>query len=173
MTLGNKLQTLRKQKGLSQEQLAEQLGVSRQAVSKWELNTTLPETENIIKIKNIFGVSFDYLLDENITEITDKVETIEITGQPANTPKTYNHTLHTILVVIGVLVAVYTSRYLPSFLLAFLIYAANGFDTNSVASFQVYALQFAPPILLAGYGISGLFFIMAKKVKNKKHIEKE
>ena len=69
MTLGQKLQTLRKQAGMSQETLANQLEISRQAVSKWELDTTLPETENIIKLAKLFDVSFDYLLDENITEI--------------------------------------------------------------------------------------------------------
>ena len=68
MTFGQKLQTLRKEKGISQEKLADRLGVSRQAVSKWELDATLPETENIIKIRNIFNVSFDYLMDENINE---------------------------------------------------------------------------------------------------------
>lgn len=70
MTLGQKLRLLRKEKGISQEKLAEQLGVSRQAVSKWELDITLPETENIIKIGNIFDVSYDYLLRENIQERT-------------------------------------------------------------------------------------------------------
>ncbi len=65
MTLGNKLQVLRKQKGLSQEQLAGQLNVSRQAVSKWELDTTLPETENIIRLSELFGVSTDYLLKDS------------------------------------------------------------------------------------------------------------
>ena len=68
MTLGQKLRLLRKEKGISQEKLAEQLGVSRQAVSKWELDITLPETENIIKIGNIFDVSYDYLLREDMEE---------------------------------------------------------------------------------------------------------
>lgn len=62
MTLGQKLQLLRKEKGFSQEKLAAELDVSRQAVSKWELDITLPETENLIKIGNIFDVSYDYLL---------------------------------------------------------------------------------------------------------------
>ncbi len=64
MTLGAKLQTLRKQAGMSQETLAGQLGVSRQAVSRWELDISLPETENIIKLAKIFNVSFDYLLGD-------------------------------------------------------------------------------------------------------------
>ena len=66
MTFGQKLQLLRKEKGISQETLAAELAVSRQAVSRWELDISLPETENIIKIRNIFNVSFDYLMDEKI-----------------------------------------------------------------------------------------------------------
>ena len=64
MTLGKKLQLLRKARGISQEQLAETLGVSRQAVSKWELDATLPDTGNIIALGKMFGVTTDYLLIE-------------------------------------------------------------------------------------------------------------
>ena len=62
MTLGEKIQTLRKQKGLSQEQLAEKITVSRQAVSKWELSESFPDVDNIVQLSNIFDVSTDYLL---------------------------------------------------------------------------------------------------------------
>lgn len=68
MTFGEKLQQLRRQQGLSQEKLAEKLGVSRQAVSKWELGDTLPETEKIKQLKRLFGVSADYLLFDEIEE---------------------------------------------------------------------------------------------------------
>ena len=80
MTLGAKLQNLRKQSAMSQENLAGQLGVSRQAVSRWELDISLPETENIIKLAKIFNVSFDYLLgdgegciDRNISTAGNKI----------------------------------------------------------------------------------------------------
>ena len=53
---------LRTQKGLSQEQLAEQVGVSRQAVSKWELNTALPDTDKLVPLARALGVSVDELL---------------------------------------------------------------------------------------------------------------
>lgn len=62
MTLGTKLQNLRKSKNMSQENLAEILNVSRQAVSKWELDQSLPDTANIISISEIFSVTTDYLL---------------------------------------------------------------------------------------------------------------
>lgn len=62
MKLGEKLQKLRKRSGLSQEQLAARLSVSRQAVSKWELDETMPDTENVVQLSRLFGVSCDYLL---------------------------------------------------------------------------------------------------------------
>lgn len=62
MALGEKLQRLRKDKGLSQEQLATQLNVSRQAVSKWEVGESVPDTENIIQLSKIFQVTTDYIL---------------------------------------------------------------------------------------------------------------
>ena len=62
MTLGEKIQKHRKEKRMSQEDLAALLGVSRQAVSKWELNDTIPDTENVIQLGRILGVSLDYLL---------------------------------------------------------------------------------------------------------------
>lgn len=68
MRFGEKLQQLRKQRGMSQEQLAARLTVSRQAVSKWELDDTMPDTENVIQLSRLFGVSCDYLLREEVDE---------------------------------------------------------------------------------------------------------
>lgn len=62
MTIGTKIQTLRKQRGLSQEQLAETLGVSRQAVSKWEAGQSVPDIDKIVLICDYFGVTTDYIL---------------------------------------------------------------------------------------------------------------
>ena len=81
INFGEKLQLLRKQKGMSQEQLASQLTVSRQAISKWELNGSFPDTENVIKLSELFDVSTDYLLKndaenikENLMPVTNKKE---------------------------------------------------------------------------------------------------
>ncbi len=62
MTIGTKIQNLRKQRGMSQEQLAEALGVSRQAVSKWEAEQSVPDIDKIISICDYFGVTSDYIL---------------------------------------------------------------------------------------------------------------
>ena len=64
MALPEKLYTLRKKSGLSQEQLAEALNVSRQAISKWEGGSTMPESDKLLALSNYFGVSLDYLLKD-------------------------------------------------------------------------------------------------------------
>jgi transcriptional regulator with XRE-family HTH domain len=68
MHVGDKIQQLRKASGLSQEQLAEQLDVSRQSVSKWELNESVPDVRKIVMISELFSVSTDELLKENKSE---------------------------------------------------------------------------------------------------------
>lgn len=73
MKIGEKLPILRKRCGLSQEDLANELDVSRQSVYKWETNESQPDIAKIQKMAKILGVSFDYLLDENIdvTKVDD------------------------------------------------------------------------------------------------------
>ena len=67
MSLGEKIFKLRKEKGLSQEALAEQVGTTRQAISKWENNQGFPETEKLLLLSNIFEVSTDFLLKDEKT----------------------------------------------------------------------------------------------------------
>lgn len=68
MTFGDKLSRLRKEYNYTQEQLADILGVSRQSISKWESDTSYPETDKLIELGNLFDCSMDYLLKEEITE---------------------------------------------------------------------------------------------------------
>lgn len=63
--LSEKLYTLRKKSGLSQEQLAQQLNVSRQAVSKWESGSSIPESDKLLAISDYFHVTLDYLMKED------------------------------------------------------------------------------------------------------------
>ena len=69
MTMGEKLAKLRREHNLTQEQFAELLMVSRQSVSKWELNTTYPDTEKLIRISKLFDCSLDYLLKDEIEQM--------------------------------------------------------------------------------------------------------
>ena len=62
MSIAERLQELRKRSGYSQEQVAEMLGLSRQAVSKWESGQGKPEIDNIVKLTEIYNVSADYIL---------------------------------------------------------------------------------------------------------------
>lgn len=71
MTFCEKLLELRKSKGLSQEELATQISVSRQAISRWESGTSIPDTDNLIQLCKIFGVTADYLINDDYTSDFD------------------------------------------------------------------------------------------------------
>ena len=79
MKLADKLIELRKQKGWSQEEFAEKLDVSRQAISRWENETALPDAQNILRISKLFNVTTDYLLNEDSEDRVDApaVEAVE------------------------------------------------------------------------------------------------
>ena len=64
MTVGEKIQYYRKKIGLSQEELGQKMLVSRQTVSLWEMDKTLPTVDNLIRLKEIFSVSIDDILSE-------------------------------------------------------------------------------------------------------------
>ena len=65
MTIGEKILKLRKARGWNQEELADKIGVTRQAVSRWESDSAKPDADKIVVICDLFGVSADYLLREN------------------------------------------------------------------------------------------------------------
>ena len=73
MNIGNKIRELRKQRGITQEQLAESIGISFQAVSKWENNIALPDITLVPVLASYFGVSMDELFDFNLKEIEHAV----------------------------------------------------------------------------------------------------
>ena len=69
MLLSEKIMSLRKRNGWSQEELAQQLGVSRQSVSKWESMASIPDIQKIMAMSELFGVSTDYLLKDELEEL--------------------------------------------------------------------------------------------------------
>ena len=71
MTFGEKLYRLRKERKLSQEALASELNVSRQAISRWELEEVVPDTANVLAISRMFGVSTDYLFRDDCDSEND------------------------------------------------------------------------------------------------------
>ena len=76
MNIGNKIRELRKQRGITQEQLAESIGISFQAVNKWENNIALPDITLVPVLASYFGVSMDELFDFNLKEIEHAVRII-------------------------------------------------------------------------------------------------
>lgn len=68
MTTGEKLAVLRRKKGLTQEELSDLLMVSRQSVSRWEIDAAFPETDKLIKLSKLFECSIDFLLNDKIQE---------------------------------------------------------------------------------------------------------
>ena len=84
VTLGERIKNQRTRAGLSQERVAELVGVSRQSVTKWESGQSAPSTENLFKLAEIFGTTVDMLLDipdEKNAQSTDQAQIKELTSQ--------------------------------------------------------------------------------------------
>lgn len=91
MGFGGKLKVMRKQAGMSQERLAEKLGVSRQAVTKWEADAGIPDIENIMAISGLFDISIDELLGKEKQENKKSEYLFEsITEYDIDEPKRYD-----------------------------------------------------------------------------------
>ena len=80
VSIADKLCKLRKQNGLTQEDLADKLGVSRQAVSKWERAEASPDTDNLIMLANLYGVSLDELLEINVNKKSEENTSSQSSG---------------------------------------------------------------------------------------------
>lgn len=90
MNIGSNISALRKKRGMTQEDLANELGVSAQAVSKWENNSSCPDVSLLTKIADIFGVSVDSLLRSNEDEIKEQCDTTTEDANPNNFAKNVN-----------------------------------------------------------------------------------
>ena len=87
MSIGEKLSLLRKQRGMTQMELAEELDVSRQAVSRWEQGLSNPSTDNLVSIGKLFDVPVDVLANENIRFPPEVDDQAEETKPEATAPK--------------------------------------------------------------------------------------
>lgn len=97
MKFNEKLIQLRKEKGLSQEELGEKLNVARQTISKWELGETTPEMDKLVQISEIFDISLDNLIkDKQEVKTENNTNTQKLAG-----------IIITILKVCGILLAIY------------------------------------------------------------------
>ncbi|MBP5330330.1 MAG: helix-turn-helix transcriptional regulator [Lachnospiraceae bacterium] len=124
MTIADRIQSLRKSKGMSQEELADKVGVSRQAVSKWESEQATPDLDKIVIMSDIFEVTTDYLLKgiepvksddhKTMADVLDQKVLTEKNGRRAKTAAKW------FLIGFGILLAI----DLISMLIYFLV---NGF----------------------------------------------
>lgn len=123
--LSENIKTIRKSKGLSQEELAVSLGVVRQTISKWEHGLSVPDSDMLISISEVFGIPVSTLLGEKIIEsepddlkaISEKLEIINL--QLAERKNARRKTLHlmsillcTVIVIISVVLIAENSPYL-------------------------------------------------------------
>lgn len=85
MNLAEKIMFERKKTGLSQEQLADKLGITRQAISKWEAGSAVPELSKLLALSEVFGVSIDYLVKDSMKEDISRYreEAYEASGESA------------------------------------------------------------------------------------------
>ncbi len=110
MTTGEKIHALRKSKGMTQENLAAQIHISRQAVSRWELDEVLPDTENLIQLCNLFEISIDFLLN---TEVEHEAELpLALKIKETEKKKSYGKIILFSLYLLGVLVLAFVSKSL-------------------------------------------------------------
>ena len=124
MTIADRIQSLRKSKGMSQEELADKVGVSRQAVSKWESEQATPDLDKVVIMSDIFEVTTDYLLKgiepvksddhKTMADVIDQKVLTEKNGKRAKTAVKW------LLIGFGILLAI----DLISMLVYFLV---NGF----------------------------------------------
>ena len=108
MTFGQKLQGLRQKAGMSQDALAEKLNVSRQAVSRWERDETMPETDKVVALADLFDVTTDYLLRQQTEQratcqagSTYDAEKQDWTEKLAHLARTRGYLLGWVLIVWG------------------------------------------------------------------------
>ena len=150
MNLSKEILFQRKKRGLSQEELAQQLHVSRQSVSKWEAGQSLPELDKIVLLSEIFEVSCDYLLKEKV-EVTPKLEAV--VKKRRLTPLFWIGFIMIlvglfaiiILWILSIVYPIYTLGYSMNVIQAFLLYL----NYNEIMSL----LYFFVLVLVSGLGL--------------------
>ena len=152
MTLAEKIYQARKKAGLSQEALADALGVTRQAVSKWETGKSVPDTENIRRMALILAVSADYFLGD-----TAKIPADKPSGAvPLEKPDTLPEKLGLLLFLAGVAAIALCSVV---FLVRSLMGESHVYATIQVTDFTIAAVMF----LLSLIGGCSAFLLTRKQ----------
>lgn len=170
MILSEKIVLMRKKAGWSQEELAEQLKVSRQSVSKWELGASIPDLDKILRLSKLFGVSTDYLLKDEEEEILylnghdDEPGIRQVTMEEANTYMSLvRKTAHRFANAISLLIM---SPAMLVVLLAISKYK-NGIKENTAAGIGMTIL-----LLIVSIGVAVIIY-NGLKLKKYEYLEEE
>lgn len=173
MILADKLNKLRTSSGLSQEQLAEKMNVSRQSISKWESGASIPTMDKIVELSNIYGISTDFLLKDELEELPGEVvadfggedPVIEVTLEDANN---YLSAIEKVKnkIAIGVFMCIFS----PVCMMALLGYSEmskNKFSDEIASGIGI-------GILLAMVAVAVALFVLTRiDTKKFEHYEKE
>ena len=129
MKLSDKIIGLRKSNGMSQEDLAEKLDVSRQAISRWESGTAMPDANNILQLSKLFGVTTDYLLNDDYQSDNDLPKVKEVQNDNLGQIMVYLVTLEVMVLLIQFMTTVILQNVFFGFL-SFLPFVAaiGGFE---------------------------------------------
>lgn len=146
MTIGEKIQKFRKKHNYTQEELAGKLNVSRQTISKWENDTTIPDSSNIFELSKLFNTSTDYLLDYD-EKVNDKQNTNSF--------------------VIDIIVLILGLTGLIIFGILLLIGKVN--ETSSTITLDTYGIFFFVFILISILGATIIIKRFNEKDKTKKN----
>ena len=122
MKLADKILNLRKKNGMSQEELAEKLNVSRQAVSRWEVGTAQPDAPNVLQLSKLFGVTTDYLLNDDYESDHD----VPVVKETENTAKAEANRQLAFIVLTGINVMILIYQLIACFILQNALFSLSG-----------------------------------------------
>lgn len=168
MTIGEKIQHYRKEYNMSQEQLGNLLNVSRQTISLWETDQTLPTVDNLIKLKEIFHISLDYLLSEDSqTDVIEPgetqrpIESYSFTYSADDDRKIYN-SLYSRRIIRNIII----DLVLIVFCAQVIVFKYNPYELSLV-------LAFVPTLLMIYFTILEIYRLnKAKQTSAKKNINR-
>lgn len=185
--IGEKIYDLRKRKGLSQEELGEAVGVSRQTISKWEMGKTIPDTENIVVLSRFFGVDVSYFVPKPQCE-HEIAATVAETAVPDNDEtdiKKINKNkrvlkfIKIILICLCIIAAIFAVIIAYCGVILFDFQTANDFETVyflelNINIFDVFIASIITFSILILFIIATIiiFIVKNKKLKIKEDVER-
>lgn len=183
--IGEKIYDLRKRKGLSQEELGEAVGVSRQTISKWEMGKTIPDTENIVVLSRFFGVDVSYFVPKPQCE-QETAATVAETAVPDNDEtaikkdkktKHANKKVKILLICLFVVISIAVCFIVYLIVTLFGFHKDNEFEAIYFSVFNYNIFDLIIIIIIASILVTTVLIIIitviVKKIKKRKIKEDE